>query len=67
MEETEEAIVNKNCLDCEAGDCSAMASGFRCPEKKLDPDLIEALEHMFNQKYKTKIINGGYLNEEPRL
>ncbi|WP_243367344.1 hypothetical protein [Fundidesulfovibrio soli] len=67
MEEIQETVVKKTCLDCDTEDCPARASGFRCPEKEIDPNLIAALEHMFNQKFKTKIINGEYLNEEPRL
>jgi len=58
MEETQEIVMKKTCLECETEDCPARASGFRCPEKEIDPDLIEALEILCSIKFKTKVING---------
>ena len=48
MEIIEHIEVKKTCLECDTEDCPARASGFRCPEKEIDPDLIEALNMMFN-------------------
>jgi len=60
MEEIQETVMKKTCLDCETEDCPARASGFLCPEKEIDPDLLEALEIVCSIKFKTKFINEKY-------
>ena len=67
MEEIQDIVVKKTCLDCDTEDCPARASEFRCPEREIDPDLLEALEILCSIKFKTKVSNGEYLNEETRL
>jgi len=58
MEETQEIVMKKTCLECETEDCPARASGFRCPEKEIDPDLLEALEILCSIKFINKVIKG---------
>ena len=58
MEEIQEIVMKKTCLDCETEDCPARASECRCPEKEIDPDLLEALGIVCSIKFKTKVING---------